>query len=152
MPRAFVILKLSLGRLSLSLTAQDRDWLWLYSLLAFLFGRRELLPHNASKCWERTWAEDLDKWPSTSFSRQLQPSWVQSGRAIAGRCLSWRTSLVQSWRSHLNSYFSYIRPIRQDLKCSKSLEFLFPIPAMFCNSHHLECCLLFRTSCLFSSA
>lgn len=47
-------------------------------------------------------------------------------------------------------HFGYIRLIRQDLKHSKSLKSVFTILAIFYTSHHPEC-LLFRTSCLFSS-
>lgn len=48
-------------------------------------------------------------------------------------------------------HFGYMRLIRQDSKHSKLLKFVFPILAMFYTRHHPECCLLFRTSCLFSS-
>lgn len=48
-------------------------------------------------------------------------------------------------------HFGYIRVIRQDLMHSNSLKLVFLNLAAFYPTHHPECYLLFRTSCLFSS-
>lgn len=54
----------------------------------------------------------------------------------------WRTQKGGDLRSdgfqQAVGHFGYIRLIRQDLKHSQSLKFVFPILAMFYTSHHPE--------------